>query len=138
MTNPTQPDWPVLLLIDDEPTESSAYLTVLSERFRVVTARRGEVGYAFAFTCRPDVVVIDVRLPDMDGLELCQRLHANAETAAIPLVVLTACDDGFHRALVAPNLAAVLSKPCSPEHLVATLRPFAVRATGRTAAPFRS
>jgi CheY-like chemotaxis protein len=73
-----------------------------------------------ANTALPDVIITDVGLPKMDGIELCARLRANAATARIPVIALT----GFGEATVAERAAAsgivkILAKPCPPNLLVA-------------------
>lgn len=118
-----QPRHPTVLVIDDEQTLLDFYAIVLAEHYTVITANRGELGYTCACTNRPDIIVSDVTLPDVDGLDLYERFQANPATAAIPVVILTGDQRALTRALVRPNIAGVLSKPCSAEHLVATLRP---------------
>jgi CheY-like chemotaxis protein len=114
---------PRVLIVEDNLTQLDLYALVLEDHFDVLAASRGETGYEMACKEAPDAIVVDVLLPDMDGLTLCSRLQSNAFTAAIPLIVLTG-DDGAHaRArLRSAQFSAVLKKPCSAERLLSLLR----------------
>ena len=114
---------PLVLLIEDNVTQLDLYSMVIEEELSLLTATRGETGYALACSEKPDVIVVDVLLPDVDGLTVCQRLRANPQTSSIPIVVLTG-DDGAHdRAQrVASQFSGVLTKPCPAELLLSTLR----------------
>ena len=80
-----------LLLIDDEPAILRALGIGLRARgYDVHTARSGAEGLAEAAHHHPEVVVLDLRLPDMDGIEVCQRLQASEETRSIPVIFITA------------------------------------------------
>ncbi len=67
---------PHILVIDDEPQILRAIRTILTEKqFRVTTANRGEEGLTLAATSQPDLIILDLGLPDMDGVEVCTRLR---------------------------------------------------------------
>src|SRR3954452_4484404 len=91
---------PRVLLIEDNPMQRDLYAMVLEERFEVVSAARADTGYDAACNQSPAVIVLDLLLPDGDGLRLSERLQANGGTSAIPIVVLTADDAAFARAKV--------------------------------------
>ncbi len=115
-----------VLVIDDNITQLDLYTLILEPQFRVLTATRGEDGYVVATTERLDAIVVDVILPDLDGLALCNRLLANATTASIPLIVLTGDDAAHARAkMMESQLQAILRKPCPADRLIAVLH-FAV------------
>src|SRR5438093_13076008 len=89
---------------------------------QVLTASLGSEGLAIAQTERPDAIVLDVMMPEMNGWEVCRRLKSNPATASIPVVMLTAQDE--------PNLmdeaarhgaATLLTKPCPVEKLTSVL-----------------
>src|ERR1044072_2036038 len=88
-----------VLLIEDNVTQLDLYAIVLERDLNVLTATRGEDGYEIARRHRPDAIVVDVLLPDVDGLNLCERLLANQATASIPLIVLTGDDAAHARAM---------------------------------------
>jgi CheY-like chemotaxis protein len=83
--------------------------------------------------------VIDVLLPDVDGLALCQRLHANPTMATIPLIVFISDDRAYARAQrVRSELTGVLQKPCPADRLRTAVRSAIERSeqSGVTSPPF--
>jgi DNA-binding response OmpR family regulator len=112
------------LFIEDDPMQRELYRVTLADEFEVRTAPTGQLGYARACAEKPDVVLIDLLLPDMDGLRLCERLRANAATARIPVVVLTGDVAGYTRARLrlGSELSGVLMKPSGAERLVSAIR----------------
>lgn len=113
---------PLVLFIEDNPMQRDLYAMVIEEELDVCTATHLETGYRLALSKDPDVVVVDVLLPDGDGLALCARLKAHPDTAATPVVVLTGDDAALARAQLAPGVHAILSKPCPADKLLDTLR----------------
>jgi DNA-binding response OmpR family regulator len=86
----TTEDLPTLLLVDDN-TEILTYLQgQLNGMYRVITAGDGEVALAMARQQIPDIVVSDVMMPKMDGIELCKHLKMEVGTSHIPVLLLTA------------------------------------------------
>jgi DNA-binding response OmpR family regulator len=84
---------PIILVVDDE--EDIRYLLQISleqEGFRVVTASSGREALHFIADNRPDLVVLDVMMPEIDGFEVLRRLKENEATCHIPVVMLTAKD----------------------------------------------
>lgn len=82
-----------VLVIDDQRDSREAVTSALEPLgFRVVGASSGEEGIAAANTHQPDVILLDVLMPGMDGYEVCQRLKQNQETQLIPVVFLTGFD----------------------------------------------
>ena len=113
----------LVLFIEDNLTQLDLYAMVLREKCDVVTATRGETGYELASSEHPDAIVLDVLLPDVDGLTLCERLRANPSTASIPVIVLTGDDGAYARAqLVRSELTGVLLKPCPADRLFSAVR----------------
>jgi len=113
---------PRVLMIDDSTAERDLYALMLERDVQVLTASRGSEGLAIAQTERPDAIVLDVMMPEMNGWEVCRRLKSNPATASIPVVMLTAQDE--------PNLmdeaarhgaATLLTKPCPVEKLTSVL-----------------
>ena len=113
-----------VLVVEDDPA-NRVLLTRLLERagYRALTANDGPSGLAAAFELAPDIVLLDVGLPGMDGLEICRRLRADARTVALPVVLLTgrtSVDD------VVAGLDAgaddFLAKPFREAELLARLR----------------
>jgi twitching motility two-component system response regulator PilH len=80
----------IILLIEDSPTDSHAYSAILrSHGHEVVTAVTGEEGIALALVCKPDVVLMDIVMPGLNGYEATRALRANAATADIPVIMVS-------------------------------------------------
>ena len=80
-----------LVLAEDEPDiQLIARLALKREGFDVTTASSGAEALAAVADCRPDVVLLDWMMPDLDGLETCARLKSNPDTQHIPVIFLTA------------------------------------------------
>jgi DNA-binding response OmpR family regulator len=118
-----------ILVVDDEPNIADLVeLYLRRDGFRVVKASAGEDVAAAVGTHRPRLVVLDVGLPDIDGLEVCRRLR---QTSAIPVIFLTARDTEIDRVL-GLELGAddYVTKPFSPPELVARVKAVLRRADG--------
>src|SRR5215217_6811274 len=112
---------PHILVIDDEPQIQRAIRTILTEKqFKVTTASRGEEGLTLAATSEPDLVILDLGLPDMDGVKVCQRLREWTQT---PIIILSVRDSERDK-VTALDLGAddYLTKPFGIEELLARLR----------------
>ena len=82
-----------LLLVDDCVTERDLYELVLRPNFQILTAGRGVEGLAVAVAKRPDVIILDVMMPGIDGWETCTRIKGHPVTSNIPVILLTGSDD---------------------------------------------
>ena len=81
---------PHILIIDDEVQIQRALRTILTEKqFQVSTASRGEEGLTLAAANQPDLIILDLGLPDMDGVEVCARLREWTQT---PIIILSVRD----------------------------------------------
>jgi two-component system, OmpR family, response regulator MprA len=109
-----------VLVVDDDPLILEVLRTVLDlEEFRVTTATDGTSGLAMLAQDRPDVVVVDVMMPGLDGLEVCRRIKSDPATANVPVVLLTARDRvEDQQAGEAAGCDAYLTKPFSPLYLI--------------------
>jgi CheY-like chemotaxis protein len=115
---------PSVLLVEDDPDTRHMYATCLDVMgFEVREARDGLEGVRCAQAVHPDVVLMDVAMPRMDGLEATRRLKNNPETASVPIVILSAFTtlQDRERALEA-GASEFLPKPCDPETLATRLR----------------
>jgi len=112
---------PHILVIDDEPQILRALRTILAENeFKVSIANRGEDGLNIAATTTPDVIILDLGLPDMDGVEVCKRLR---EWTQCPIIVLSARDSERDKVAALDNGADdYLTKPFGIEELLARVR----------------
>ncbi|MFT3739069.1 MAG: two-component regulator propeller domain-containing protein [Breznakibacter sp.] len=84
---------PTLLIVEDNHEILSFIANNLSLHFNCVMAHNGKIGLDAAIEKRPDVIVTDIMMPVMDGIEMCRRLKDNIATASIPVLMLTAKDD---------------------------------------------
>lgn len=105
-------------MIDDEPQVVELLRTVLEiDGYTVHDACDGPSGLAAARAASPDVVVVDVMMPGMDGVEVCTRLHAM--DPRLPVVVLTAVDDRkLEKRCLEAGATRFLTKPLYPGDLV--------------------
>jgi len=84
---------PRLLLVDDEPTNLQVLRQVLQQDYRLQFATDGNRALALARQHAPDLILLDVMMPGMDGHAVCRALKAEASTAAIPVIFVTALSD---------------------------------------------
>ena len=112
---------PHILVIDDEPQILRALRTILTaKQFHVTTASRGSEGLAQAAAQPPDVIILDLSLPDMDGFEVCEQLR---EWTAIPIIVLSVRDSERDKVQALDKGADdYLTKPFGIEELLARIR----------------
>jgi two-component system phosphate regulon response regulator PhoB len=124
-----------ILVVDDEADIRALVVHHLArEGFHCRTASDGAEGLREVRQRRPDLVVLDLMLPGMDGLEVCRRLRAESTTAALPIIMLTAKVEEVDR-VVGLEIGAddYVVKPFSPKELVARVR--AVLRRNRPRAP---
>jgi len=112
---------PHILVIDDEPQILRALKTILGEKdFKVSTASTGEAGLALAAANPPDIVILDLGLPDMDGFEVCSRLR---EWTQCPIIVLSVRESERDKvAALDKGADDYLVKPFGIEELLARVR----------------
>lgn len=117
---------PSVLVVEDDPDTRHMYATCLDVLgFDVSEARDGLEGVRCAQAVHPDVVLMDVAMPRMDGLEATRRLKNNPDTASVPVVIVSAFTtrQDRERALQA-GAAEFVPKPCDPEALAMRLRKY--------------
>lgn len=109
-----------ILIIDDESDVADIVaMNLKSEGYKAITADNGESGLAKAKAEAPQLIVLDLMLPKMSGLEVCKALKREAATARIPIIMLTAKSDEVDR-IVGLELGAddYVTKPFSPRELL--------------------
>jgi CheY-like chemotaxis protein len=114
---------PLILLVDDFEDARDIYSTYLRFRgYRVTVAGSGADAIALAQTERPDLVLLDVRMPSMTGTEAMRVLRRDPRFRDVPIVALTALamEDERIEALAA-GFDAVIPKPCLPDDLLAAI-----------------
>jgi CheY-like chemotaxis protein len=109
-----------ILLIDDETNLSTVIQACLEKvgGWIVLKADTGRAGLHIAATETPDAILLDVRMPDMDGFTVLQHLQEMPTTRTIPVILLTAQVNGVQSALYAQlPIAGVIAKPFNPMRL---------------------
>jgi len=112
-----------VLLIDDDPHIRELVTVVLEEEgYEVHTAPSGVVGLSMADAEPPDVALLDLEMPGMNGYEVCRILRHGPRTRRIPVVLMTASDDpALNREAYAAGADACVPKPFRREGLVAVI-----------------
>jgi CheY-like chemotaxis protein len=117
-------DGPLILVVDDYDDAREMYAEYLVFcGFRVAEARNGNEALEQAFTLKPDLILMDLSLPGMDGWEATRQLKADDRTKNIPVVALTGhalagASEGAKRA----GCDSFVTKPCLPDDLVVEVR----------------
>jgi CheY-like chemotaxis protein len=115
---------PLILVVDDYQDAREMYAEYLQfSGFRVAEARNGNEAVEQAFALKPDLILMDLSLPGMDGWEATRRLKADVATKHIPIVALTGhalagASEGAKRA----GCDSFVTKPCLPDDLVIEVR----------------
>jgi CheY-like chemotaxis protein len=80
-----------VLVVEDSPVQALALINLLQMcDLNVLFAPHGDLGLSLAIRSRPDAIVLDLKMPEKDGLEVCRALKADSQTANIPVIILTA------------------------------------------------
>lgn len=114
----------LILVVEDDPgSRMLATATLEGEGYEVVGVESAEVAIDLISRRRPDLILMDIQLPGMDGLDLTRKLKTEPQTAGIPVVALTAHTMPLHeRAAVAAGCSAFLTKPVSAAVLAAEVK----------------
>ena len=109
-------DKPVVLVIDDSPEHIELISNVLRDEYVVKAATNGERGLQIAIQDpKPELVLLDIIMPDIDGFEVCKQLKKNPITASIPVIFLTAqCDVDKEQSGFDLGAVDYITKPISP------------------------
>lgn len=114
---------PTILVVDDVPSNIDVLVAILRSDYKVKAATSGERALALARASPPDLILLDIMMPGMDGYEVCRRLKADPKTSAIPVIFVTALseeaneEEGF-----AAGGVDYLTKPVSPAIVRARVR----------------
>jgi len=111
-----------VLIVDDENTIRELLREILSPYFLIIEASNGQEALAKAVQEQPDLVVCDIRMPKMNGIECCRRLRSQSETKWIPVLILTAFDDQSQQLeAFAEGADDFLLKPFKAKELIARI-----------------
>jgi signal transduction histidine kinase/DNA-binding NarL/FixJ family response regulator len=118
-----QPELPTLLIVEDNADVRKYVRMILEKRYETFEAHDGEEGLQKAFERIPDLIVLDVMMPKLDGFQVCKRLKADSRTSHIPVVMLTAkatTKDKISGLEIGAD--AYITKPFEPDELEARIR----------------
>jgi len=117
-----QANRPVVLAVDDTPENLDVVKGLLIPTYVVKAAVNGMMALKIAEKQAPDLILLDIRMPQMDGYEVCRRLKANEATADIPVIFLTGESDAASES-EASEAGAVgfITKPIDPDTLLAKI-----------------
>ena len=117
-----RPDDPLLLVIDDNEDIRRMIALLMEDEYNVISASNGKEGFALATKYVPDIIICDVMMPVMDGMECCRKIKEEISTSHIPVLMLTACsldeqrsqgyESGADGYLSKPFSSAVLKSRC--------------------------
>jgi len=110
----------LILVVEDDPETRLFYLTALTRGgFQVAEAHNGHQALEKAFDAPPDLILTDIAVPGIDGIELCRRLRADDRTRRVPVLAITGYGDRqYPDRAIGAGADRVLIKPCEPDRLV--------------------
>ena len=112
-----------ILIVEDEEAEATLLKLLLeSAGFQVHTEAGGKLALGYAFEHRPDLVILDLKLPDMHGYEVCQAMRKLSHPWPVPIVMLTGMERPIDQVRgFAFGADAYLTKPCDSNELLKTI-----------------
>ena len=125
ITDPVVPagDNPLVLIVDDEPDMRNYLKSSLENKYRIIAAQDGEQALDFAKKLNPDLILLDLMLPKIDGMEVCKQLKDSDETRHIKIMLLTArIDEGAKINALKNGADDFLTKPYSKVEVQTRLR----------------
>lgn len=113
------PEAPLILIVDDTPEIAEFIYQILHAKYRCRIAENGKTGMEMAMELSPDLIIADVMMPVMDGLEMVRRLKKHIPTSTIPIILLTAKNDKeTELESIRLNIEAFIPKPFEPDILL--------------------
>jgi two-component system alkaline phosphatase synthesis response regulator PhoP len=126
----------ILIVEDEKDIVKMLEYNLKKEGFRTISAQDGEDALEYAVREHPDLIILDLMLPGMDGLEVCKELKKETKTASIPIIMLTAKAQESDK-VVGLELGAddYVTKPFSPRELIARIKAVLRRAKEKDKLP---
>jgi CheY-like chemotaxis protein len=124
----TSPARPTVLLAEDHADTRMFYAELFRDSFDVIETGRGDQALQMARDQRPSLIVTDLSLPGITGIELARALKGDAATAGIPIICLSGyADEETSNAAAASGIDRLLVKPCMPDDLLAHVNELVIR-----------
>ena len=109
-----------ILLVDDNATNIDVLKSILKDDYGITAAVNGPMALKIAEKTMPSLILLDVMMPGMDGFEVCKRLKENSATKDIPVIFVTAKDEGdSEQAGLALGAVGYLTKPVNADEVKA-------------------
>lgn len=113
----------VLVIEDNEDNTELISLLLEKNGYRVLHAETGAAGVALALQARPDFILLDIQLPDIDGSEVLHRIRADAVGRVVPIIAMTAyAMAGDRQHLLAMGCTGYIEKPIDPHRVINQIR----------------
>ncbi len=124
---PSEPQGPLVAIIEDEPDLVHILKYTLDKAgYHVITADNGEAGLNMIHQCRPEIILLDIKMPRMNGYQVLAQLHQDAALSSIPVIVMTSLtadedisDEAWARKL---DVARFIPKPFEPQTMVEAVK----------------
>lgn len=112
-----------VLVVDDDPQTLASLREVLSPHFKLIYATTGQQALEAAERTRPSLILLDINLPDVDGIEVCRRLKSSSELASIPVLFVSSLSEGaFGVEGFRAGAVDYITKPIIPDVVVARVK----------------
>ena len=115
-----------ILVVEDNETNMYLIRFMLEKsRYEVIEAREGAVGVELAIKEKPDLIIMDIQLPDIDGLEATKRIRASEADGDVPIIALTSfAMAGDRERALAAGCTGYIEKPINPETFIAEIEKY--------------
>ncbi|NEP34897.1 response regulator, partial [Moorena sp. SIO3B2] len=122
----TAPESPLILIAEDNETNiKTIWDYLLSKGYRLILAKNGWEAISQAKEYHPQLIMMDIQMPDMDGIEAIKRIRDNQETSKIPIIAVTALAmPGDKEKCLGAGADEYISKPVSLKNLVSTIQKY--------------
>ncbi|HKP88250.1 MAG TPA: response regulator [Blastocatellia bacterium] len=121
----------ILVIEDDEYSRDALARLLAAEGYEAHSAQDGETGLAKAHETHPDVIVLDLNLPDIDGKQVVEMIRGDESLAMVPILIVTGDEDKKAQDAVELGANAYLTKPVELDALISALRQFKAGSTAR-------
>ena len=122
---------PKILVVEDFPSDQKMITMALErEHYEVITAVDGKEGVEKAKQEKPDIIIMDIIMPEEDGLDACKELKSDPQFSKIPIIIHTSIQDSpiilreIQKATDSPFADDYIDKPCDPNHLLEVVKRF--------------